>query len=54
MDVFTLFYRLILRPLAHKRLRTTLTVLAVSLGVAALHDGRVESVKGAAEVPARR
>jgi len=36
MDIFTLFYRLILKPLAHERLRTTLTVLAVSLGVAAV------------------
>jgi putative ABC transport system permease protein len=36
MASVTLFYRLILRPLTRERLRTTLTVLAVSLGVAAV------------------
>ena len=36
MATFTLFYRLILRPLAKERMRTALTVLAVSLGVAAV------------------
>src|SRR3984957_8164002 len=36
MATFTLIYRLILRPLAKERMRTALTVLAVSLGVAAV------------------
>jgi putative ABC transport system permease protein len=36
MAAFALFYRLILRPLRRERLRTALTVLAVSLGVAAV------------------
>jgi putative ABC transport system permease protein len=36
MATLTLFYRLILRPLARERTRTALTILAVSLGVAAV------------------
>jgi len=36
MTAFPLFYRLIVRPLRRERLRTTLTVLAVALGVAAV------------------
>ncbi len=36
MQYFKLFYRLILRPLRNERLRTTLTVSAVALGVAAV------------------
>jgi hypothetical protein len=34
MTALPLFYRLIVRPLRQERLRTTLTVLAVALGVA--------------------
>jgi putative ABC transport system permease protein len=36
MTALPLFYRLIVRPLGQERLRTTLTVLAVALGVAAV------------------
>src|SRR5271167_1610200 len=36
MTALPLFYRFILRPLRRERLRTTLTVLAVALGVAAV------------------
>jgi putative ABC transport system permease protein len=36
MTALPLFYRLIVRPLRQERLRTTLTVLAVALGVAAV------------------
>jgi putative ABC transport system permease protein len=36
MAILQLFYRLILRPLTRERLRTALTILAVSLGVAAV------------------
>jgi putative ABC transport system permease protein len=36
MTALRLFYRLIVRPLRQERLRTTLTVLAVALGVAAV------------------
>jgi putative ABC transport system permease protein len=34
MPVFRLFYRLIVRPLLHEPVRTSLTVLAIALGVA--------------------
>src|SRR5258708_20777283 len=36
MTQLTLFYRVILRPLRRERLRTTLTVLAVALGIASV------------------
>jgi putative ABC transport system permease protein len=36
MTQLTLFYRVILRPLRQERLRTTLTVLAVALGIASV------------------
>ncbi|MEQ1946957.1 MAG: FtsX-like permease family protein [Bryobacteraceae bacterium] len=36
MNAGLLFYRIILRPLRQERLRTTLTVLAVSLGIASV------------------
>src|SRR5271167_1824498 len=36
MTALPLFYRFILRPLRRERLRTTLTVLAVAIGVAAV------------------
>ena len=36
MTALPLFYRLIVRPLRQERLRTSLTVLAVALGVAAV------------------
>src|SRR5258708_1865914 len=36
MPFLKLFYRLILRPLRHDPLRTSLTVIAIALGVAAV------------------
>src|SRR5438067_1229709 len=36
MTQFTLFYRLILRPLRQERTRTAIAVLSVALGVAAV------------------
>jgi len=36
MNPWTLFYRIILRPLKKERLRTSLTILAVALGIASV------------------